>query len=298
MKAVPSIGIGHLTMLDVAPPDLVSVAHQAGFDAVGIRAAAVGPTEEPYPMGLGSPMLAETLRRMDDTGIRVLDVELIRLNPQTVPVQLRGLFETGAELGARFVNVMADDTDLDRSRDNFAALVELAGPYGLQPVIEAIPYMQLKSLADAVALIGKSGGGLLADPLHLHRAGGTPADLRALDPELISYYQLCDAPRDIPTGLPRPQELPRGQSVENITDIALESRAARLLPGDGDLPLADFVAAMPPRVPVNIEAPNLALLEKLGPVEFARRARAAMTRVLGRADPQYTGAGDPGSDGA
>jgi sugar phosphate isomerase/epimerase len=280
VDATQRVGIGHLTMLDVSPPDLVSVAHEAGLNAVGIRAAPVGPTEEPWPMGRGSPMLAETLRRMDDTGVRVLDVELVRLNPRTVPAEFRALFETGAELGARFVNVMADDPDLDRSRDNFAALVELARPYGLQPVVEAIPYMQIKSLKDALALVGDSGGGLLADPLHLHRAGGTPADFLALDRSLISYYQLCDAPRDVPTGLERPRALPRGQSVGDITDIALESRAARLLPGDGDLPLADFVAAMPPGLPVNIEAPNLALLAELGPVEFARRARAAVARLL------------------
>jgi hypothetical protein len=78
------VGIGHLTMLDAAPPDWVSLAHDVGFDAVGIRAAAIGPTEEEWPMRAGSPMLAETLRRMDDTGVRVLDAELVRIDPQTV----------------------------------------------------------------------------------------------------------------------------------------------------------------------------------------------------------------------
>ena len=81
---MPLVGIGHLTMLDTAPPDWVSLAHDAGFDAVGIRAAAIGPTEEEWPMRVGSPMLAETLRRMADTGVRVLDAEIIRIDPQTV----------------------------------------------------------------------------------------------------------------------------------------------------------------------------------------------------------------------
>jgi hypothetical protein len=39
---MPPVGVGHLTMLDTAPPDWVSLAHDAGFDAVGIRAAAIG----------------------------------------------------------------------------------------------------------------------------------------------------------------------------------------------------------------------------------------------------------------
>ena len=58
---MPLVGIGHLTMLDTAPPDWVSLAYKAGFDAVGIRAAAIGPTEEEWPIRTGSPMLAETL---------------------------------------------------------------------------------------------------------------------------------------------------------------------------------------------------------------------------------------------
>jgi len=278
------VGIGHLTMLDVAPPDWVSLAQEAGFDGVGIRAAAVGPTEESWPMAVGSPMLAETLRRMNDTGVQVVDVELIRLTPQTVAADYQLLFEIGAQLGARFVNVMVDDPDPERARDNFAALAELARPYGLRPAAEAIPYMNLKSLRDATALIDQSGGGILLDPLHLQRAGGTPDDVRRLDPALIAYYQLCDAPLAPPSNLPRPEQLPRGQSVGDITDLALESRAARLLPGDGELPLAEFIAAMPAGLPVNVEAPNLQLLAQLGPLEFARRARASVARLL--ADPQ------------
>jgi hypothetical protein len=118
------VGIGHLTMLDTAPPEWVSLAHDACFDAVGIRAAAIGPTEEEWPMRLGSPMLAETLRRMDDTGVRVLDAELVRIDPQTIVARYEPLFETAAALGASFINVMADDPEPSRAepgraRDTF-----------------------------------------------------------------------------------------------------------------------------------------------------------------------------------
>jgi sugar phosphate isomerase/epimerase len=257
---MPLVGIGHLTMLDTAPPDWVTLAHDAGFDAVGIRAAAIGPTEEEWPMRAGSPMLAETLRRMDDTSVRVLDAEIIRIDPQTVIAKYEPLFETAAALGASFLNVMADDPELHRARDTFAALAEAARPYGLRPAIEAIPYMQVKTLSDAVVLVGESGGGIIIDPLHLQRGGGTPADVRSLDPKLIAYCQLCDAPLAAPHNLPRPRELPRGQSVEGITDLALEARAVRLLPGDGELPLGEIISAVPAGVPLSVETPNLALL--------------------------------------
>jgi sugar phosphate isomerase/epimerase len=282
---MPLVGIGHLTMLDKAPPDWVSLAHDAGFDAVGIRAAPIGPTEEEWPMRAGSPMLAETLRRMDDTGVRVLDAEIIRIDPQTVIAKYEPLFETAAALGASFLNVMGDDPELHRARDTFAALAEAARPYGLRPAIEAIPYMKVKTLSDAAVLVGESGGGIIIDPLHLQRSGGTPGDVRSLDPKLIAYCQLCDAPLAAPHNLPRPRELPRGQSVEGITDLALEARAVRLLPGDGELPLAEIISAVPAELPLSVEMPNLALLEALGAIEFTRRARQAVTRLLAVAAP-------------
>jgi sugar phosphate isomerase/epimerase len=145
--------------------------------------------------------------------------------------------------------------------------------------------MQVKTLSDAVVLVGESDGGIIIDPLHLQRGGGTPADVRSLDPKLIAYCQLCDAPLAAPRNLPRPRGLPRGQSVEGITDLALEARAVRLLPGDGELPLAEIISAVPAGVPLSVETPNLALLEALGALEFARRARQAVARLLAVAAP-------------
>ena len=57
---MPLVGIGHLTMLDVAPPDWVSLAHDAGFDSVGIRAAAIGPAPHilaPWLRALEAPAI-------------------------------------------------------------------------------------------------------------------------------------------------------------------------------------------------------------------------------------------------
>jgi sugar phosphate isomerase/epimerase len=280
MSTAPMVGVGHLTMLDVAPPDWVSLAGETGFDAVGIRVAAIGATEEPWPMTAGSTMLAETRRRLDDTGVRVLDVEIIRLGPDTDPGGYESLFDSGARLGARFVNVMADDPDLNRTRDNFAVIAESARPYRLRPVIEPMAYVRVSSLADAIFVAHGSGGGVTVDPLHLRRIGATLDQVRAIDRELLLYYQLCDAPLEGPSGIPRPRSLPRGQTVEGVSDEQIEARALRLLPGEGELPLEAIVAAMPDDIPVSVEAPNLALRDELGTVEFMRRARAAVDNIL------------------
>jgi hypothetical protein len=54
----------------------------------------------------------------------------------------------------------------------------------------------------------------------------------------------------------------------------------RLLPGDGELPLRAFLAALPAGIPISVEAPVLSLQETLTPVEFARLAREAVASVV------------------
>ena len=81
MNMASEVGVDHLTMLDVSPPDLVSVAREAGFDLVSLRVVVATPSEEPWPMTASALMLEETARRLDDTGVRVLSVEVVRVGP-------------------------------------------------------------------------------------------------------------------------------------------------------------------------------------------------------------------------
>lgn len=279
MNAATEVGMDHLTMLDVSPPEMVGIAHEAGFDAVGLRIQAASPDEEPWPMGAGSPMLRETLLRLDATGVRVLGVEVARIGPDTSRADYEGTLEVGAELGARYLTVNGDDPDTGRVTETFSALVADARPYGIQPLIEPIPYTEVSNLDVAVRIAGRSEGGVLLDTLHFQRYGGTPEDLRSIPPGLFGYVQLCDAPLAPPSGLPRPLELPRGQSTDG-TDLQLESRAMRLLPGDGELPLREILAAALDGIPVSVEAPVLSLRRDHDPLEFARLARRAVSDVL------------------
>jgi sugar phosphate isomerase/epimerase len=278
MAARP-VGVGHLTMLDIAPPDWVDLAHDAGFDAVGIRIGVAAPTEEPWPMTIGSPMLAATLGRLAATGMTVQDVEIITITAQTRTDRYEGLFEVGARLGARFFNVMVTDPDVGRAHDTFAALCERAQPYALRPCMEGISYTAVRNLRTAGALLAGTSGGLIVDPLHIQRSGDDLADLRRIDPEALGYLQLCDGPRAAPASIPVPRQLPRGQSSDGNAR-QLESRGARLLPGEGEIPVVDFAAAVPADLPASVEAPNRAMIEELGPAGFLRRARAAAQRVL------------------
>jgi sugar phosphate isomerase/epimerase len=280
MNVAPEVGIDHLTMLDVSPPELVTIARNAGFDSVSLRVAASTPGEESWPMTAGSPMLEETVRRLDDTGIRVLAVEVVRIGPGTRREDYEQALEAGARLGARYVTVNSDDPNIERASETFAAMTADACTYDLRPLIEPITYTRVSNLDEAIYIAERSGGGgILLDALHFQRYGGRLAQLRSLDPDLLSCVQLCDAPLTPPTRLPRPRKLPRGQSTDG-TDLQLESRAMRLLPRDGGLPLAQFLTALPESIPVSVEAPVLSLRETLTPVEFARQAREAVADVV------------------
>jgi Xylose isomerase-like TIM barrel len=275
-----TVGIDHLTLLQVSPPELVTIASETGFAALGLRVATAGPGEEPWPLTVGSPMLEETLRRLQDTGVQVLDVEVIRLGPEIKRQDYEAVLEVGGRLGARFLNIMGDDEDLERIAAHFAQLTADARPYGLRPLIEPMAYRPVRSLELAVRIAERSGGGgVLFDSIHFQRCGGDLTYLRSVDPALLPILQLCDAPLVQPTGLPRPRWLPRGQGTD-IPDAQLESRAMRLLPGDGELPLAERLAAMPAGIPINVEAPVLSLWETLPPADIARRARQSVSCVL------------------
>jgi sugar phosphate isomerase/epimerase len=270
-------GFEHLTLLRVSPPDLVTIAAAAGFTAVGLRISPATDGERPWPVSPGSPMLAETVRHCADTGISVLDVEAIRLGPATAGTPEYGpVLEAAGELGARYVNAICDDPDLSRLSDSFAALVAAAAPYGVRPVVEFMAYRSVHTLADAVAIAAASGGGgVLVDALHVQRCGVRLADLRAVDPGLISYVQLCDAPLRAPA------------------DPLREARAARRLPGAGELPLVDLLAALPDGIPVAVEAPaetpgNADADADADPAEFAARARRALESVLSQPTSQPT----------
>jgi sugar phosphate isomerase/epimerase len=221
---------------------------------------------------------------LEETGVRALSVEVVRISSETGREDYERAFEAGARLGARYATVNVDDPEIERAGETFAAMTADAHPYSLRPLIEPIIYTQVSNLEDAVYVAERSdGGGVLLDSLHFQRYGGDLERLRSLDPALLSYVQLCDAPLSPPQGLPRPARMPRGQSTDG-TDLQLESRAMRLLPGDGGLPLPEFLAAIPADIPVSVEAPVLSLWETLTPAEFARRARRAVADVVGAAD--------------
>jgi sugar phosphate isomerase/epimerase len=277
-----ALSLAHLTLLDVSPPDLVRIAAEAGFDAVGIRVQAAHANEEPWPMLGDSVMLSATEANLRSEGLRVLDVEVIRLRPDIQSAEYRPLLEAGARLGASFVVVVNDDPSIARAADHFSELCQAARPFEILPVIEPMAYTKARTLADAFEIASSDSahpGGVLIDALHFQRLGGRPQDLKEFAEDWFPYMQACDAPLLLPTDFERPARLPRGQSTD-VAPIAMEGRAFRRIPGEGELPLLELLRALPPNIPISVEAPCFPLQQTLSPQELATRAATATRRLI------------------
>lgn len=264
------ISLAHLTVLDTKPPELVSVAAAAGFRTIGMRLTATPSVGvPPYDVLRDGPTLRETLLRLKDTGITVLDTEFLRFEagePVGVP---EGFLEVSARLGATHVLVMSAEPEEARTLERFGELCDRAAPYGLGVGLEFAVYTGVRTLAQAAHVVAESkraNASVVLDALHFSRSGGLPAHIREVDPSRFRYAQICDAGPD----MPRPTDTPA---------LIREARTGRLLPGEGVLPLAELVAALPEGVPLAVEAPCRATAD-LPAVERARRAYRALAALL------------------
>jgi sugar phosphate isomerase/epimerase len=268
-------GIAHLTLLSLTPPELVTVAAEAGYDFVGIRVKAVTAGERRYAMEPGSSLSRETVARLRDTGVAVHDIEFLPLGPDTGPADWLPALEAGAALGARTVSVVGVDHDRARLTDTLARLTADGAPYGIRPTLEPISYQPVSRVGEAAAIARAAGAAVLLDALHIQRGGSDLDEVRALEPDLVPLVQLCDGPLVLPPALDLPPGTPAEGSVRHV-----ESRVQRQVVGEGEFPLADLLAAVPPGTPVSVEAPHAWLQARMSPRELATHHLRAVQALL------------------
>lgn len=284
-----AVGVAHLTLLELTPPELVSTAAAAGYDFVGVRVRPATPGERQYPMAPGSAMSDETLRRLDDTGLVVRDVEFLPLGPDTGPDDWLPALEAGAALKASTLSVVGVDRNRARLIATLARLVEDARPFGILPTVEPISFQPVHRVADAAALAAATGAALLLDALHVQRGGSSLDDVRALPADLVAMAQVCDGPLAAPTRLEAPARLPLGMTADG-SPLQLEARALRQVCGEGEFPLRDLLGALPPATPLSVEVPDARLQSTMPALDWAVRNREAVRRLLSPA-PGTAGTG-------
>lgn len=266
------ISLAHLTVYELTPPEVIATADAAGYRHASIRLHPASPGEPQHPMIGDTPMMRETLRRMADTGVRLLDFEILRLTAETRVEIYRPVLEAGARLGGQFVLVAGDDPDPAAMTERFAEICELGRPLGITMALEFMPWTGVRTLAAArhiVEAAGQENGRVLVDAIHVDRSGGTAAEVAALPRRLHSYFQICDLPAERP-----------GDDATMI----YQARQARLPPGEGGIDVLGMVRAVPRDVPVSVEIPMAERAKTVPAVDRARELLAATRAMLARAD--------------
>ncbi|WP_218910041.1 sugar phosphate isomerase/epimerase family protein [Streptomyces sp. OK228] len=172
---------------------------------LGCRYISTALTSNPYNPSIYPPFSLRddpTLRREMIAAMRDRDVSISLGEGMVVregaDIQDRvGDLEIMAELGVRRINTVSLDPDLDRSIDQFGILAENAASLGMETTVEASPGLtvpDLPSALDVVRQVGRPDFRLLVDTMHIVRSGSGPDDLARLDPGVIGYIQLSDAP--------------------------------------------------------------------------------------------------------
>jgi sugar phosphate isomerase/epimerase len=241
---MPTLSLANLMVIDADPLQQIGAAAAAGFDAVGL---CINPPDRQGASLVREPVQRRSVKaRLTDLGMRVLDIELFPLSPNFDIAPLSPVLEACADLGAKFLLVTGNDTDELRACDNYGKLCDFAIPLGLRPTLEFISYRPLRDIHQAerwLRLVDRAAAGICVDALHLFRSGGTLDDLSRIEPRHIGYAQLCDAASMLSAPHFSDQELVR------------ESRTNRRLPGEGVLPLVQFLKALPPGLAISVEAP-------------------------------------------
>lgn len=259
-----TIGIAAGMLLDVADPaDCVAVAADAGFDALGLRF-------------VGDPPDAAALRRvrqrLDDTGLVLLDFEMVRFVPEDRAARVNAqVVDVATELRPRHLTTVVYHDDLDLAVEQLGRLCDAVNTAGVVPALEFLPFSGVRTWPEArrmVAEVGTDRAAVLVDSLHVTRSGDVASSLQGAGPELVPYAQFCDAPAE-----------PADGSDEGLY---LEAVGGRLLPGSGGLPLLDFLRALPAGIPLSVEVLSDDLMADLRPAERAAVALAATQDTVAR----------------
>ena len=244
--------LAYLTIPGTAPVDQIRIAAEAGYDTVSLRTIPMHlPNEPEFLMHKDASLLKATKAALQETGMKLMDIELARVRPDLDIDEYKPAFEKAAELGATDVLGSVWSRDKGYYRETVAKIADMAAEFGLCYNVEFLPWAGVRNLQEAITLmddVKKDNLFIMVDTLHAGRAGVTAAELRRTDKKYFRFMHLCDGPAG-PDGDP---------VLDNIKDqlMLYTAREARFYVGQGVMDVAGMVGAIP-GVPLSIELPNL-----------------------------------------
>ena len=251
------LGIETISVLGLPPVAFVNLAADLGcaFISTGLTQLHINPHNYPsFSLLEDANLRREMVAAMRDRGVSISLGEGLTAREDADIRDRAHELDIMAELGIKRINTVSLDPDLGRTFDKFAILAEMAAVRGIETTTEFAPGLTVQNLTTAIAAVrhvGRPDFRLLIDTMHFFRSGSKLADLKALDPDMIGYVQLCDAPLK-----------PRFDTYMQ------EAMTERMVPGTGEAPLRDILAAVPRHLVVALEIPLLSQAEAgVGPYE-------------------------------
>jgi sugar phosphate isomerase/epimerase len=263
------LGLHHLTLRELDPPEFVEVAGRSGYDQVSLF------THIPFVPHAGREgmftfpaVTRETRRemslRLDANGLRVVGAEFFLMTQDAdLSSYIAGL-ALGRELGANHAVTHIFDSDRARAVGTLGRFAELAAAQELKVCIE---FCQLtpgcKTIQDAAWFADQVANvGVNICPLHLVRSGGGADDIASFDARYFVNGQIND-----------------GLGLHASADYFAEVHD-RELPGNGDFPLPQILGALPAATPIEVKIPSeRRKAAGRSALEFARDA-ASRSRAL------------------
>jgi sugar phosphate isomerase/epimerase len=247
--------------------------------AGGFRALTLWP-DDVARAHAGGLSLGDVRALIADHGLVVADLDpLLRwlpgeVIPPGVPAATEEEFYAiAAGVGARSLNVaqgFGATLDLDRAAEALAGVCDRAREHGLLVTLEYLPWSGIPDARTALAIVertGRANATLMIDTWHTFRGPTDEAQLEKIPAARIGSVQLNDAP------------------AAPAADLVAETLSARLLPGEGAIPLARWIRILDrigSRAPLGVEVFSRSL-DRMPPVEVGRRCGAAARAVLAAA---------------
>jgi len=272
----PTFSLAHLTLIGCSAPELVYIAARCGYDAVSPRFIPMNVPGEFACEAKDMKMVQATKAALDNTGIKVGELELVRILENMQTSLYEPAMALAAEMGAQRVITSAwvsEPVDRNYIVDCYGELCDLADQYGLTVDLEFPTFSTLRTLraaADIVRAAERPNSGILIDLIYSEFSGLDPSELDALPPEWFHFLHIADVPQELPT------------TRKGEIEIA---RAARLYPGEGRIDFSAIIDRLPPMT-YSIELPNLKRVEELGYEGHARRCLETAKQTLLRQTDQ------------
>lgn len=238
------LGVEFQTAFCMPPVELVHLAADLGCGNISMVAAMDDRYNpygfEPFSLRDDAELRRRTIDAMAERSVAISLGEGFVVRPGAhIRDKARDL-EVMAELGVTRVNVVTMDPDIQSSFDQFGMFVEMAAAHGMETTMEfarSLTVTDLDTALKALQHVGRPDFRLLIDTMHVVRSGNTAAELAALDPSLIGYVQLSD------------------HTLHQQGAVYREDSSDRMVPGEGEMPLADILAALPAGLVIGVEVP-------------------------------------------